>query len=78
MFHFIFSVVQEQHIVVPSPECPLAAVDGNVYSLVHVSQYELTFKNMFNSIYFDIQVSSGYNHRTSQTMKKLIVQKIRS
>ena len=26
----------------------------NVYSLVHVSQYELTFKNMLNYIFFDI------------------------
>ena len=44
-------------MVFTSLECPLAAVDGKVYSLVNVSQYELTFKNMLNYAYFDIQVA---------------------
>lgn len=73
MFQLIFSVVQEQYIVVTSLECPLAAVDSNVYSLIHDSQYELAFKNMLNYIY--ILTYKSYltiRHRTSQTVKKSV------
>ena len=41
----------------PRPPSPLVAVDSNVYSVVHVSQYELTFKKNVSFIYFNISVA---------------------
>lgn len=38
-------------MVIPNLERPLVAEDGNVYSSIHVSRYELTVKNMLNYIF---------------------------